>query len=148
MLIDPGAGTLSATTQPMLIEDSWSRSRGFGLLAHESPDFSGVGKTDLQLLHKQNQTLMRHATPVMETLHAQIIDTESMIVLTDASGLVLYSLGDDSFSLRAAHIGLRPGVNWSEQQKGTNAVGTAIFAEQPTVVHASEHFLEANQFLT
>ena len=148
MLIDPGAGTLSATTQPMLIEDSWSRSRGFGLLAHESPDFSGVGKTDLQLLHEQNQTLMRHATPVMETLHAQIIDTESMIVLTDASGLVLYSLGDDSFSLRAAHIGLRPGVNWSEQQKGTNAVGTAIFAEQPTVVHASEHFLEANQFLT
>ncbi len=148
MLTDSSAGTLSATPRPMLIEDSWSRSREFGLRAHEAPDFAGVGKSDLHLLHEQNQTLMRHATPVMETLHAQIIDTESMIVLTDASGLVLHSLGDDSFSMRAAHIGLRPGVNWSEQQKGTNAVGTAIFEELPTVVHGSQHFLEANQFLT
>ena len=148
MLTSTSSGTLSAAARPLLIEDSWSRSRKFGLRAHELPDFAGIGKSDLQLLHEQNQTLMRHATPVMETLHAQIIDTESMIVLTDASGLVLHSLGDDSFSLRAAHIGLRPGVNWSEQQKGTNAVGTAIFEELPTVVHGSQHFLEANQFLT
>ena len=148
MLTDSNPGTLSATARPMLIEDSWSRSREFGLRAKQPPDFGGVGKTDLHLLHEQNQTLMRHATPVMETLHAQIIDTESMIALTDASGMVLHSIGDDTFSLRAAHVGLRPGVNWSEQQKGTNAVGTAIFEELPTVVHGSQHFLEAHQFLT
>jgi transcriptional regulator of acetoin/glycerol metabolism len=45
-------------------------------------------------------------------------------------------------------VALAPGANWSEQAKGTNAVGTALIEEQPVLVHADEHFLHANHFLT
>jgi transcriptional regulator of acetoin/glycerol metabolism len=45
-------------------------------------------------------------------------------------------------------VALQPGANWSEQSKGTNAVGTALIEETPTLVHADEHFLHANHFLT
>ena len=37
---------------------------------------------------------------------------------------------------------------WSEANKGTNAVGTALITEVPTLVHADEHFFHANHFLT
>ncbi|HJV61049.1 MAG TPA: sigma-54-dependent Fis family transcriptional regulator, partial [Albitalea sp.] len=52
------------------------------------------------------------------------------------------------FLERARKIALAPGVNWAEQSKGTNAVGTALFEERPTLVHGSEHFMHANSFLT
>lgn len=141
-------GTFSAETQRMLIESSWNRSTGHGLREHESQDFFALPVTDLRLLREQHQELMQHAAPVMETLHQQIIDTESMVVLTDAQGVVLHSIGDDSFAQRASQVALRPGVNWSESQKGTNAIGTAIFEKQPVVVHANQHFLRANHGLT
>ena len=141
-------GTLSAETQQMLIETSWTRSAHHGLRAHGPQDFSILPVSDLRLLREQHQELMQHATPVMETLHQQIIDTESVVVLTDAQGVVLHSLGDDSFAPRASRVALRPGVDWSEAQKGTNAIGTTIFEKQPVVVHADQHFLHANHGLT
>ena len=141
-------GTHSAEAQRMLIESSWSRSAHHGLRERESQDFHALPVTDLRLLREQHQELMQHATPVMETLHQQIINTESMVVLTDAQGVVLHSIGDDSFAQRASQVALRPGVSWSEAQKGTNAIGTAIFEKQPVVVHANQHFLHANHGLT
>src|SRR2546430_4813497 len=44
----------------------------------------------------------------------------------------------------ADKVALSPGVNWAEQSKGTNAIGTALFAEQPTLVHgrSEEHTSE------
>ena len=141
-------GTHSAEAQRMLIESSWSRSAHHGLREREAQDFHALPVTDLRLLREQHQELMQHAAPVMETLHQQIINTESMVVLTDAQGVVLHSIGDDSFAQRASQVALRPGVSWSEAHKGTNAIGTAIFEQQPVVVHANQHFLHANHGLT
>ncbi|HOB00412.1 MAG TPA: sigma-54-dependent Fis family transcriptional regulator, partial [Casimicrobium huifangae] len=131
----PGAiGTYHADSHAMVIETSWDRSRRAGLRTHESQDFHALATTDLRLLREQNTELMRHAAPVMETLHQQIIDTDSMVVLTDAQGVVLHSIGDDSFEQQAAKVALRPGVNWGEAQKGTNAIGTSIHERAPVVV--------------
>jgi transcriptional regulator of acetoin/glycerol metabolism len=71
-----------------------------------------------------------------------------MIVLTDANGTILHSVGDSDFLERARKVALAPGVNWAEHAKGTNAIGTALFEEAPTRVHGGEHFMHANQFLT
>ncbi|MGC7969990.1 GAF domain-containing protein, partial [Salmonella enterica] len=37
---------------------------------------------------------------------------------------------------------------WSEQLRGTNAIGTALYEQKPTTVHAQQHYLDANRFLT
>jgi sigma-54 dependent transcriptional regulator, acetoin dehydrogenase operon transcriptional activator AcoR len=71
-----------------------------------------------------------------------------MIVLTDANGTILHTVGDDDFLERAGKVALSPGVSWAEHSKGTNAIGTTLFEEQATLVHASEHFMHANNFLT
>jgi transcriptional regulator of acetoin/glycerol metabolism len=71
-----------------------------------------------------------------------------MVILTDVNGLIIHTLGDDDFLEKADRVALKPGVIWSEQSKGTNAIGTAIVEQAPTMIHADEHYLRANHFLT
>lgn len=130
------------------IEHSHQRCAALGLSRIERPDFSPLGRTDLTVARERNLRLYSHAAPVMEMLYEQIVDTDSMVVLTDATGTILHSTGDDEFLGRAAKVALAPGANWSEAAKGTNAVGTALMDEVPTLVHAEEHFMHANNFLT
>ena len=144
----PTVGTVSAIQQAMLIETSWDRSRQFGLSERQTMECFALSKTDLRLLNEQNRELMLHAAPVMETLHEQIFDSESVVVLTNAQGTILRSIGDDSFSMHAAQVAIKPGVSWAEGAKGTNAIGTAIHEQQPVIVHGSQHFLHSNHFLT
>ena len=131
-----------------LIDESHDRCVALGVSQIERPDFATMGRSDLIVVRDRNQRLHLHAAPVMEMLHEQIVNTESMVVLTDASGTVIHSIGDDDFLGRAAKVALAPGANWSEAAKGTNAVGTALIEEVPTLVHADEHYLHANHFLT
>src|SRR5207253_2522777 len=136
------------TERTELIEQSHLRCAALGLTRVTRPDFQPLMRSDLSVARERNQRLFSHAAPVMEMLFEQIVDTDSMIVLTDAQGTILHSVGDDAFLERADKVALSPGVNWAEQSKGTNAIGTALFQESPTVVHASEHFMHANSFLT
>ena len=140
--------TVSGTQQPMLIETSWNRSRQFGLNERQTMESFALSKPDLRRLSEQNRELMLHASPVMETLHEQIFNSESVVVLTDAQGTILRSIGDDSFSMHAAQVAIKPGVCWSESDKGTNAIGTAIHERRPVLVHGNQHFLHTNHFLT
>lgn len=130
------------------IDQSHERCAALGVSRIERPDLSVIGRSDLARVRDRNRRLHEHAAPVMEMLHEQIVNTESMVVLTDAAGTILHSIGDDDFLGRAAKVALAPGANWSEAAKGTNAVGTALVSETPTLVHADEHYLHANHFLT
>ena len=131
-----------------LIQQSHERCTALGLTRIERPDYSPLLRSDLNVAKERNQRLFTHAAPVMEMLFEQIVDTESMIVLTDAQGTILHAVGDSDFLDRAGKVALSAGVNWAEQSKGTNAIGTALFEERPTLVHADEHFMHANHFLT
>jgi transcriptional regulator of acetoin/glycerol metabolism len=130
------------------IDNSHERCAALGLSRIERLDFSPLGRTDLVVARERNQRLYAHAAPVMEMLHEQIVNSDSMVVLCDATGTIIHSIGDHDFLNRASKVALQPGVNWSEQAKGTNAVGTALIEESPTLVHADEHYMHANHFLT
>ncbi|HLO95764.1 MAG TPA: GAF domain-containing protein, partial [Burkholderiaceae bacterium] len=96
----------------------------------------------------RNARLCTQALPVMEMLYEQLAHAQSMVVLSDASGTVLHGLGDPSFLARAQRVALSPGARWAEADKGTNAIGTALMTEAPTLVHGAEHYLRSMHFLT
>ena len=131
-----------------IIASSQERSRGFGLTSANAPDYSGTSTHAVNALLEENHFLFQHAAPVMETLYQQIANTHSMVLLTTRTGTILHSLGDTDFLEKASQIALAPGVDWSEKSKGTNAIGTALAEGQALVVHGSQHYLQANQFLT
>lgn len=131
-----------------VIRQSHLRSESYGLSESNSPEYDRPRASHMDDLVDQNRVLHTHAIPVMTTLFEQIVDTHSMVLLTDPKGMILHSIGDADVVERAASVALAPGVQWSEESKGTNAIGTAIAEQRPTLVHGDEHFLEANRFLT
>jgi transcriptional regulator of acetoin/glycerol metabolism len=141
-------GMVPATGTSIMLNESHRRCASYGLSETARPDFSPLGRSDLSLLVEQNRVLHAHALPVMETLYEQIVNTHNMVVLTDANGMIVEALGDDDFLEKANRVALQPGVNWSEEGKGTNAIGTAIVEKKPTLVHANQHYLVSNHFLT
>ncbi len=145
----PLASALALPEQHLgAIRQSHERCVALGLSRTLRPDHAPLGRADLGLVRERHQRLHAHAAPVMEMLFGQIEGTQSMVVLCDSAGTIIHSIGDDDFLSRAAKVALQPGVNWSEPTKGTNAVGTALIEELPTLVHADEHYLHANHFLT
>ncbi|HEV8691819.1 MAG TPA: sigma-54-dependent Fis family transcriptional regulator, partial [Ideonella sp.] len=130
------------------ILNSHERCAALGLSRVDRPDHTALIRSDLALARERNLRLHLHAAPVMELLLEQTMATQSMVLLTDAQGTVLHSVGHDGFLQRASKVALAPGANWSESSKGTNAIGTALIDELPTVVHAGEHYMHANGFLT
>ena len=131
-----------------VIRRSHQRSSALGLSRGIKSEFDPMVRSDLTVARERNQRLYVHAAPVMQLLFEQIVNTENMIVLTDTHGTILHSVGDDDFLARADKVALTPGENWAEHAKGTNAIGTALFEEAPTLVHGGEHFMHANSFLT
>ena len=131
-----------------IIQNSHRRSQAYGLRPEIKADYSPLGGSNLSLLIEQNRMLHAHAVPAMETLYQQIVNTHNMVILTDANGVIVHSLGDADFLEKANRVALQPGVTWSEESKGTNAIGTAIAEKTPTLVNADQHYLAANHFLT
>lgn len=131
-----------------MISTSHRRSEQYGLHPDSRPDFSPLCRAELSSLLEGNRLLYNHALPVMETLYQQIVNTHHMVLLTDAQGVIVHALGDADFLEKANRVALTPGVTWSEASKGTNAIGTTIAEQAPATVHADQHYLAANHFLT
>lgn len=142
------AGDIPRGLLPPVIEVSWARCLAHGLDAGHRQEIGVQAREILDVECERNAELLRQAIPVMAMLHAQIANSDSMVILTDASGLILHAEGDPGFLDRASKVALSPGVEWSERSKGTNAIGTALVEGNPVIVHGPQHFLSANHFLT
>ncbi|HZG21185.1 MAG TPA: sigma-54-dependent Fis family transcriptional regulator [Herbaspirillum sp.] len=155
----PGAGTLLGATSLVqasgeggldlqAIARSHQRSSSYGISRSQQPDLAQLSRAELAQTLEASQALTGHARPVMETLYDQIRNTHSMVILSDAEGTIIHTLGDRDFLAKADRVALGPGGRWSEQLRGTNAIGTALHEQKPTTVHAQQHYLDANRFLT
>ena len=150
----PGTAAASASMlvaqqlHQQAIQHSHERSQAFGLQPAQAPDLHRLGDAALREVQHRNARLCSQALPVMEMLYEQLAHAQSMVVLSDASGTVLHALGDPSFLARAQRVALSPGARWAEADKGTNAIGTALMTEAPTLVHGAEHYLRSMHFLT
>jgi transcriptional regulator of acetoin/glycerol metabolism len=132
---------------PDFIERSWQRSAAFGVASDRIREIGRVDEIDLRIVANQYGSLINLAAPVMEHLHQQLTGTGSVVLLCSGEGFILHSMGDPDFLPKAQHIALKPGVCWAENQKGTNAIGTAIIERRPIVVYAGHHYVRTNQFL-
>jgi sigma-54 dependent transcriptional regulator, acetoin dehydrogenase operon transcriptional activator AcoR len=142
-------GELSQGLLDPTLSASWKRSHGFGLSPEgKTPGAPHASGAQLARALEQWGSFVAQARPVMEFLSEQIRDSGSIVILSDAQGMLLHALGDTSFADKAARVALRPGAIWHEQWRGTNAIGTALTAGTAVVVHGAEHYLERNAFLT
>jgi transcriptional regulator of acetoin/glycerol metabolism len=136
-----------AGVSPTILK-SWLRCRERGLDATHRDGAEHAGRLQLAESRERNRGLLDYASGVMEHVFEQIRASGSLVILSDPQGMILHSLGDAEFVDRANRVALQPGACWSEAARGTNAIGTAIATEAPTVVLGGEHYLDHNGFLS
>lgn len=142
-------GELPAGFAGDTVARSWQRCFKSGLApVGRLPEVPHLSAGQLARATDQQRELIAHARPVMEYLHAQTHDSGSMVILADDRGVLLQALGDTDFLGRAERVALMPGASWAERYRGTNAIGTALAENAAVTVHAGEHYLERNGFLT
>jgi transcriptional regulator of acetoin/glycerol metabolism len=128
---------------------SWQRCYRAGLApVGRLPEVPHLSACQLARAAELQREFIAHARPVMEYLHAQTRDSGSMVILADDRGVLLQALGDTDFLGRAERVALMPGASWHERYRGTNAIGTALAESSAVTIHAGEHYLERNGFLT
>ncbi len=133
---------------PVIIR-SWERCRRFGIgEGPYLPVAEALDRVALKTEQERNRYLLQQGRPIMEHVYEQIRESGSMVILADANGLLLETVGDPDFVDRADRIALSAGASWDENLRGTNAIGTALSEEAPVAVLGGEHFLQRNAFLT
>jgi len=126
---------------PVALEDSWQRSFAYGLARDdEAPPW--VAAAQLQEAQAQNE--LSDLIPPLLTNLSSLAGKPAIMVLADATGLVLETWGKGGFLHKAQRYALAPGNQWAEQARGTNAIGTALAALRPCEVSGGEHFLNRN----
>jgi transcriptional regulator of acetoin/glycerol metabolism len=133
---------------PLPILDSWRRCSALGLKNNAAPRLEPMTAAELRQGAEKHDALRRLCRPEIEALHAEANSTDCIVILTDATGLVLDTVGNLEFADRAARVALRPGVPWTEAATGTNAIGAALIEKRPIRVHGIQHFFEPHGFLS
>jgi signal transduction histidine kinase len=84
------------------------------------------------------------AAPILDQVADELRGTGVGLLLTDARGQVVDRRAAEAGILtRLDHIELAPGFLYGESLIGTNAIGTAIAQQGPSVVTGAEHFADA-----
>lgn len=92
--------------------------------------------------------LLGVARAEMENLYEQIAGSGYAVILSDAEAVVLSAITDPSTKRDFRGAGLWVGAVWSEQNEGTNGLGTAIAEKAPVTVYCGEHFRHYNAGLS
>jgi signal transduction histidine kinase len=131
------------------VADSWRRSRDAGVDPSGNrlaPSAADRGETST----RWDAHPLRTAAPLIRDCLAGIAaESEHLIVVSDAAGVLLQLEGDARVRSRAADsMNFTEGALWSEDGAGTNAIGTALAADHAVQIFATEHFIEVVQAWT
>ena len=128
----------TAGLRPAIV-DSWRRSLATGLDPTDLlPSIEAdPSETRARWLEHPLGSL-RHV--LAEQLQLLAHESNSLVQVTDPSGLTLHLDGPEWLKARAAEMNLVEGARCAETVNGTNGVGTALAADHPVQVFAFEHF--------
>ncbi|MDR3493245.1 MAG: sigma 54-interacting transcriptional regulator [Ancalomicrobiaceae bacterium] len=132
---------------PPAILRSWQRSHELGLVLDRQPDLDALSEPRLREMRERNEMLLAAARGEITALAQDACATNGIVILADASGMILDAAGNTEFAEHAARALLRPGVSWDEATIGTNGIGTAIAEAAPIAVAGGEHFFDQQSAL-
>tara|TARA_R110002096_G_scaffold8239_18_gene34653 strand:- start:8459 stop:10426 length:1968 start_codon:yes stop_codon:yes gene_type:complete len=134
---------VAATAARRLVLESWARCREYGIApASRRAPHVGTGKPFEDLLD-DNAELLVAANHTWDVLSESLAASDSVFVVADPHGVLLDVRGNDELVEAAEREHVGPGYDWSEPASGTNAIGTALILDKPTIVRSTEHFCVA-----
>lgn len=135
-----GAVQVDKSVVPPYIEDSWLRSRKYGIDPHTRPIPTVLTGKKLQDLLEKKKVLITSSLPFMENLHRFVNEYKFIVALYDSEGYVLAMTGNDLIVQPYREGGLIEGSIWTEEQGGTTAIGTVMEVKKPICIHTAQHY--------
>lgn len=126
------------------ISESWLRSLDLGIDPLARHEKLMLTDTEFRVTQNSHADLIRFARPELELLFDQIAGSNFMIALGSPEGVVLETLVDTEFAESDAGKAVVPASVWTEDLRGTNALGLCISTRRPAQVYGGEHFLRAH----
>jgi transcriptional regulator of acetoin/glycerol metabolism len=99
-------------------------------------------ESELMMQQQENQNLLQLLAPYMEELFRELCHEDILIMLSDRRGIIIDGKATSTAWRKVQNIHFFPGADWSEEQAGTNAIGTAITEGKPVQVFGAEHFCQ------
>ena len=130
------------------IERSWRRCLANGINANSPANLHVLTAQELAFKHEKNRHLLLLARPEMETLNTQIAHMRNVVILTDDDGIILHSLGSQHLQKGFERTASLAGTSWSEDHRGTNAIGTVLIEQAAMTVQGAEHFMAQHHTLS
>ena len=127
-LLDPDSKNLNLlsedlSTEESAIRNSWARCRDVGLSPSGKPVDAVTSDIDLSIIQEKNERIRQFVLPELQLLYNQIAGTNFMVAYADTSGIVLDAYLDEEFKRSDAGKEVIPGSIWTENNRGTNALG-------------------------
>lgn len=138
------SGNFGLETPRSVIARSWERSRRLGLdpMTERAPTAMSVEEIEARLARDD---LGQAGRGVLDGLAQTVAGTRHVIVLADAQGRILYSVGHRAVQSHLDRINFQPGGAWSEDDVGPNGIGTPLALGRPELVLGSEHYCQSWQ---
>nr|WP_234365942.1 helix-turn-helix domain-containing protein [Streptomyces albireticuli] len=131
-----------------VIGQSWHRARLHGV----DPDAGRASPPPLpaeEVEHRRHVSRLGSLLPQLREGLGAIVDVERhLMAVTDAEGRVLWRDGARGVLRSADRLHFSVGAAWTEEQVGTNGIGTALALRRPVQVHAAEHFVRTHHSWT
>jgi transcriptional regulator of acetoin/glycerol metabolism len=143
---DQGEMPLGEVPVPVL--RSWQRCVEAGQEADRPVGFEQISRSRIREVEESGHELVRAANAEMLHLAHTVSDAKLIVVLADACGTVIETVGNFSSVSPRLNLAARKGVDFSESSIGTNAIGTAIMERSPVAVIAHEHYFKSNNVHT
>ncbi|MDJ0754818.1 MAG: dihydroxyacetone kinase operon transcriptional regulator DhaR [Ardenticatenaceae bacterium] len=110
------------------------------------PRPSTIRPSMLPTLINAQSELASVAMPHLEDTYQSTEGSNSVILLTDGSGCLLYTAGDAEALEQLERHSLTVGTYLAESQVGTNAIGLAMVNAMPLQVVGPEHYFRKHHF--
>src|SRR5699024_193002 len=123
------------------LKGSWKRSEQYGACILKAKEAILEDK-ELRQQKEKGEKILRRVHPTIEQLAHSLKSSNSVVVISNPSGILLHSMGDPAFLKDTEKIYLKDGACWSEQVRGTNSAGTVAMEQKPLAVIGKDHYLK------
>lgn len=135
-------GKLDPRIQPP-VADSWKKCRAYGVNP-EGGCGTRVDDAVFQSIKDANRTLIDTAMPIIQSVFEIVKRSHFMLVLTDAVGYILVSIGDEMIMSKTRDMRYVTGALWNSQSVGTNAISVALDYDTAIQMVGPEHYCRSH----
>lgn len=131
-----------------MVAASWRRCAAYKVDPFDGRSHYVLPANELRRTLKKAEDLINIALPFMQELESYVAGSGFLVMLTDNRGFILEALGDEEALERGREINFVKGASWTEEQVGTNAIGTALVEKAPVQINSCEHYCQSHHVWT